>query len=133
MHSVACCVHVAPCCSHRAASRPSSSSSPIPTSRACSPISECRGSAVPNCSRASRGHEINAATEQLMKMSSELDALMLRDPLTGLYSHRAFQERLGEEIARALRYGQPMSLLIADIDGFASVNYDLGYQIGDEI
>ena len=81
----------------------------------------------------SRGHEINAATEQLMKMSSELDALTLRDPLTGLYSHRAFQERLREEIARALRYGQPMSLLIADIDGFASVNYDLGYQVGDEI
>ncbi|MBL9016848.1 MAG: EAL domain-containing protein [Myxococcales bacterium] len=81
----------------------------------------------------SRGHEINAATEQLMKMSSELDLLTLRDSLTGLYSHRAFQERLREEIARALRYGQPLSLLIADIDGFATVNYDLGYQVGDEI
>ena len=33
-------------------------------------------------------------------------------------------------LARALRYGQPMSLLIADIDQFASVNYDLGYQAG---
>ncbi len=81
----------------------------------------------------SRGEEINAATEQLMKMSSELDLLTLRDSLTGLYSHRAFQERLREEIARALRYGQPLSLLIADIDGFATVNYDLGYQVGDEI
>src|SRR5262249_28334132 len=30
-------------------------------------------------------------------------------------------------------YSQPMSLLIADIDQFASVNYDLGYQAGDEI
>ena len=38
-----------------------------------------------------------------------------------------------EEIARAVRYGQPMSLLIADIDGFASINYELGYQTGDEI
>src|ERR1051325_1437508 len=81
----------------------------------------------------SRGREISAATEQLAQMGIQLDALTLRDGLTGLYTHRAFQERLREECARALRYGQPMSLLIADIDGFATVNYDLGYQVGDEI
>ena len=81
----------------------------------------------------SRGREISAATEQLAQMGIQLDALTLRDGLTGLYTHRAFQERLREECARALRYGQPMSLLIADIDGFATVNYDLGYQIGDDI
>jgi PleD family two-component response regulator len=80
-----------------------------------------------------RGREISAATEQLAAMGHQLDALTLRDGLTGLYTHRAFQERLREEVARALRYGQPMSILIADIDGFASVNYDLGYQVGDEI
>ena len=81
----------------------------------------------------SRGREISAATEQLAQMGVQLDALTLRDGLTGLYTHRAFQERLREECARALRYGQPMSLLIADLDGFASVNYDLGYQVGDDI
>src|SRR5439155_20237862 len=80
-----------------------------------------------------RGREISAATEQLAHMGQQLDALTLRDPLTGLYTHRAFQERLREEVARALRYSQPMSLLIADIDQFASVNYDLGYQAGDDI
>jgi diguanylate cyclase (GGDEF)-like protein len=81
----------------------------------------------------SRGREISAATERLTQMGIELDALTLRDGLTGLYTHRAFQERLREECARALRYAQPMSLMIADIDGFATVNYDLGYQVGDEI
>lgn len=80
-----------------------------------------------------RGREISAATEQLAQMGHQLDALTLRDALTGLYTHRAFQERLREEVARALRYGQPMSLVLCDIDGFASVNYDLGYQAGDEI
>jgi diguanylate cyclase (GGDEF)-like protein len=80
-----------------------------------------------------RGREISAATEQLTQMGNQLDALTLRDPLTALYTHRAFQERLREEVARANRYSQPMSLLIADIDQFASVNYDLGYQAGDEI
>jgi diguanylate cyclase (GGDEF)-like protein len=81
----------------------------------------------------SRGREISAATEQLAQMGTRLDALTLRDSLTGLYTHLAFQERLREECARALRYGQPMSLLIADLDGFATVNYDLGYQVGDDI
>jgi diguanylate cyclase (GGDEF)-like protein len=80
-----------------------------------------------------RGREISAATEQLAQMGNQLDALTLRDPLTSLYTHRAFQERLREEVARANRYSQPMSLLIADIDQFASINYDLGYQVGDEI
>ncbi|MBA3396206.1 MAG: EAL domain-containing protein [Deltaproteobacteria bacterium] len=80
-----------------------------------------------------RGLEISVKTEQLAQMGHQLDALTLRDGLTGLYTHRAFQERLREEVARALRYGQPMSILIADIDGFATVNYDLGYQIGDDI
>ena len=81
----------------------------------------------------SRGREISAATERLAQMGIQLDALTLRDGLTGLYTHRAFQERLREECARALRYSQPMSLMIADIDGFATVNYDLGYQVGDDI
>ena len=80
-----------------------------------------------------RGREISAATEQLAQMGNQLDALTLRDPLTGLYTHRAFQERLREEVARANRYSQPMSLLIADIDQFAAVNYDLGYSVGDDI
>jgi diguanylate cyclase (GGDEF)-like protein len=81
----------------------------------------------------SRGREMAAATEQLAQMGVQLDALTLRDGLTGLYTHRAFQERLREECARSLRYGQPMSLLIADLDSFAAVNHDLGYQIGDDI
>lgn len=80
-----------------------------------------------------RGREISAATEQLAQMGHQLDALTLRDPLTGLYTHRAFQERLREECARSLRYNQPLSILIADIDGFATINHDLGYQVGDEI
>jgi diguanylate cyclase (GGDEF)-like protein len=80
-----------------------------------------------------RGREISAAADELAELGVQLDALTLRDDLTGLYTHRAFQERLREECARALRYGQPMALLIADIDGFALVNHDLGYQVGDDI
>ena len=98
-----------------------------------------RTSSCASTSASSRRSSTSAVARSRRRPSSsrrwaiQLDALTLRDPLTGLYTHRAFQERLREEVARALRYSQPMSLLIADIDGFASVNYDLGYQVGDDI
>lgn len=56
-----------------------------------------------------------------------------RDALTGLYTHHSFQERLREEVARASRNHQAMSLVLLDVDGFAEINYTLGYQAGDEI
>src|SRR5690606_37832716 len=42
-------------------------------------------------------------------------------------------ERLREEVARSLRHGQPVSLLIGDIDDFSALNHDLGDQAGDEV
>lgn len=56
-----------------------------------------------------------------------------RDVLTGLYNHSAFRERLHEEMARARRYGKPLSILYCDIDDFAKINSDLGYDIGDAV
>jgi diguanylate cyclase (GGDEF)-like protein len=56
-----------------------------------------------------------------------------RDALTGLYTHHSFQERLREEVARASRNHQAMSLVLLDVDGFAEINYTLGYQAGDDI
>lgn len=56
-----------------------------------------------------------------------------RDSLTGLYTHHSFQDRLREEVARAERSHQAMSLVLINLDGFAEVNYNLGYQNGDEI
>lgn len=56
-----------------------------------------------------------------------------RDSLTGLYTHHSFQERLREEVARASRNHQAMSLVLLDVDGFAEINYTLGYSAGDDI
>ena len=54
------------------------------------------------------------------------------DPLTGVANRRAFLERAREEIARARRYGHPLSLLMADIDHFKRINDRLGHAAGDE-
>jgi diguanylate cyclase (GGDEF)-like protein len=53
------------------------------------------------------------------------------DPLTGLRNQRAFEERLAEEIARAERYGAPLSLLLADVDGLKTINDRGGHHAGN--
>jgi|GEM_PF-394583 len=55
------------------------------------------------------------------------------DGLTGLSNHRAFYERLGQELARARRYGTPVSLLMLDIDDFKVLNDTHGHPAGDEV
>jgi len=60
-------------------------------------------------------------------------ALADRDPLTGFYNHRAFHERLGEEIVRARRSRRPVSLLMVDLDDFKLVNDAFGHQYGDRV
>jgi diguanylate cyclase (GGDEF)-like protein len=62
------------------------------------------------------------------------DALLeaLKDPLTGLLNHRAFQERLGEELKRAQREGHPLAVVAIDLDDFKSINDAFGHVSGDE-
>ena len=53
------------------------------------------------------------------------------DPLTGLNNRRAFDETLDEQIGLARANGQPLSVLLADIDGFKQINDDHGHMNGD--
>jgi len=55
------------------------------------------------------------------------------DPLTGLASHRAFHERLRNEVERARRHGRPLSLAIFDLDHFKEINDRHGHQVGDAV
>ena len=55
------------------------------------------------------------------------------DPLTGLYNRRYLTETMGRELARCMREGQPLSLLMMDIDHFKAVNDTYGHQAGDEV
>ncbi len=57
----------------------------------------------------------------------------ITDGLTGLFNHRYFYERLGQEIARARRYGTPVSLLMIDIDDFKGFNDRFGHVAGDDV
>ncbi|MEV0902323.1 GGDEF domain-containing protein [Actinoplanes sp. NPDC049802] len=57
----------------------------------------------------------------------------ITDGLTGLRSRRYFEEALGNEGARATRYGVPFSVLLLDIDHFKKVNDTFGHAGGDRV
>jgi diguanylate cyclase (GGDEF)-like protein len=57
----------------------------------------------------------------------------VRDALTGVYNRRKLEDQLTAEIARASRYGRPLSLLMFDIDHFKRVNDGFGHLAGDEV
>jgi diguanylate cyclase (GGDEF)-like protein len=64
-------------------------------------------------------------------LTHDLEVLASTDGLTGCLNHLAFTERLDEEIDRAVRYGHPLSLVIADVDRFKQVNDTYGHPAGD--
>lgn len=59
--------------------------------------------------------------------------LACTDGLTGLYNHRQFKKMLGEELARAGRYGKPLSIIMFDIDNFKKFNDAYGHPSGDVV
>ncbi|MFZ5952109.1 MAG: diguanylate cyclase [Candidatus Rifleibacteriota bacterium] len=55
------------------------------------------------------------------------------DEMTRLYNHRYFQQRLDEELLRADRYDNHISLLILDVDHFKKFNDTYGHPEGDRV
>ncbi len=53
------------------------------------------------------------------------------DELTGLANRRSFRESLENELLRAERFGNPLSVIVADLDDFKTVNDRFGHQTGD--
>lgn len=53
------------------------------------------------------------------------------DELTGLPNRRALTETLAAEVSRARRSGAPLSVIVADLDGFKAINDDHGHPAGD--
>jgi diguanylate cyclase (GGDEF)-like protein len=77
-----------------------------------------------------------SANEKIRALNKEIHKykeLSLTDELTGLFNKRYFQARFEEEVARAKRYKQRLSLIFCDIDFFKNINDQYGHQVGDRI
>jgi diguanylate cyclase (GGDEF)-like protein len=71
----------------------------------------------------------------LQKERADREAVRLAtiDPLTGAYNRSTFHEIAEREISRARRAGQPLSMIMVDIDHFRPVNESFGNHAGDEL
>jgi diguanylate cyclase (GGDEF)-like protein len=76
---------------------------------------------------------IKALQDKINAKRKDLEALSVTDDLTGLYNHRALQQRLKDEFSRAQRYNEPLSALMIDIDHFKDVNDKFGHLFGDKV
>jgi diguanylate cyclase (GGDEF)-like protein len=63
----------------------------------------------------------------------DLQRVAALDPLTGVYNRRFGQQRLAEEFGRAQRSGDPLGVLMLDLDHFKSVNDTYGHLVGDRV
>ena len=82
------------------------------------------------------GHLAETFNEMAARLQAHRDALTERathDALTGLYNREALFQRLGEESARALRHGRPLSVALFDLDCFKGVNDGHGHATGDQV
>lgn len=73
----------------------------------------------------------NDMTEALQRSQQKLLAMIDEDPLTELDNHRRFKERLEHEVRRCTSSGEPLSLLLLDIDHFKEFNERFGHAAGD--
>jgi GGDEF domain-containing protein len=67
------------------------------------------------------------------RVYGDMEEKAIHDGLTGLYNHRHFYERLGQEVARSQRYGTSLALLMIDLDDFKRYNDTQGHLAGDDV
>jgi diguanylate cyclase (GGDEF)-like protein len=61
-----------------------------------------------------------------------LEKRAIGDDTTKLYNKDYFRQRLNEELRRAVRYGQPISVVMVDVDNLKKINDTYGHPVGDE-
>ncbi|MFS2129337.1 diguanylate cyclase domain-containing protein [Telluria sp. Tellsp131] len=75
--------------------------------------------------------ERKRAEDKILQLQKELEALSYRDPLTGIANRRMFDRILDVEWGKARALGEPLSLVMVDIDYFKQYNDRYGHPQGD--
>jgi diguanylate cyclase (GGDEF)-like protein len=74
--------------------------------------------------------QIEVATQQKMRAEGYYELAFL-DSLTGLYNRRYIEDHLRSEMAQAVRRGEPLVILLMDLDDFKQINDRFGHLAGD--
>jgi diguanylate cyclase (GGDEF)-like protein len=77
--------------------------------------------------------EVRLLTTASLEHAKRLEALALKDSLTGLANRRLLDERLSVALLHARRNNSRMALLYLDLDGFKLINDALGHAGGDAL
>jgi len=77
--------------------------------------------------------ELETRLAEIQHLQAQIQEQATRDPLTGLYNRRYFDETLERELESAKRDASPLCLMMIDLDHFKQVNNAHGYQAGDEV
>jgi len=67
------------------------------------------------------------------ELEEQLRLLSITDPLTGTYNRRFLKETLLKELYRAERHGDPLALVMLDLDHFKQLNDLYGHAVGDQV
>ncbi|WP_295955639.1 diguanylate cyclase [Rhodoferax sp.] len=76
--------------------------------------------------------KVRERTQALEATNTLLAALSATDGLTGIANRRRFDEVLASEWSRAARSGQPLALVMLDVDFFKAYNDHYGHLAGDD-
>jgi diguanylate cyclase (GGDEF)-like protein len=76
---------------------------------------------------------VQERTAELRRAYHEIEHQAMHDSLTGLLSRRAVFSDLEQELSRTQRKSEPLSLIMADLDHFKSINDTYGHQAGDAV
>ncbi|MEB3278378.1 MAG: PAS domain S-box protein [Lyngbya sp.] len=68
-----------------------------------------------------------------LQLREELRNQSIRDPLTGLFNRRYLKEFLQREFKRSQHSGQPLGVIMVDIDHFKQFNDNFGHEAGDVV
>jgi diguanylate cyclase (GGDEF)-like protein len=77
--------------------------------------------------------QLEASRSRLRELYESAREAALRDNLTGLGNHRAFQEAVARMVEGSRRYGTVFSLVLLDIDEFKRINDTRGHAVGDQL
>ena len=69
----------------------------------------------------------------LRQLAARVEALAVRDPLTGLYNRRGFYQLAEKEEQRVRRYGGTLQAIMIDMDHFKKINDTHGHNAGDQV